>query len=786
MKLDNETQEYIKDLQNKFFDLQEFSKMSEKELVGIKVQIEQKFISQMNETNEKFKNLKLIKEILEIDLNYYNKQLKNIKTILKNDNFKVSINIINEKISRNEQLSTEEVQQITFYNKLVNQKIYIEKVILSDRKIFKSTQREMIKKELFNEMKNIEEQTKIFLKENEGIKFDYQKIMSSYNDYQLQKLLSSLNEMIFEDKNESLRYKIIENLHILTKKSYKEIHMILKDNKFKEKLFGNLKIETVNEKLNILSEKVNQYKEINHYLEEVKKITYVCHFCNYTNDLPINVILHTSLHKKYVEPVEFNLYHLHNQLYSTFSVSKIESISNHFYDMKMKLFNDKDIKNTILVEDINKSSFQDMKQPLFYLNRTVEKINNMKIIEDFKNSMTDKKSSYGKFFNMSKEIKEIINEQVEVMEKNKINIAKSSRIVNFKIFKMIFNKFITDDNDINNLYNTVIEYYDNTLKTEDSFDLLFKNIIHYNNKKPVETIYQMFKKLLKIIKGVKTQNYGGILYTNIKNKKLTDAFEYVDTKTLFLLTPILKSLDLLNNISENLESEDDIKVDDNFNPNTWTNSKNYNKLVNKVSNITKSKLVIQSSDKQTEEVMEQFTRLNEMFQNVDMKKLKKMEKQYDLIFESYLYMIKNNMFLHNISNIDSNKNVQDKYNEYINGTFLLITMNYMELLMNQNKNNLENTKETYNSFFKVLSLYLNEESNYLKSNKVVKRKVVRQQDNVFLDNRDELLNEYFESDDEDFNEEIGEEDEVKNNEELDVDVDLEEELFGYDDLQEEE
>lgn len=751
MELDTETKNYIKNLQDKFFILKDFEDMSEEELIQKKMQVTEKFTSQMDKNKENFKKLKSMKEILEIDLSYYYGKLKIIKNILKNDNFKVSINIINNKISSNQELNDTEKQQITFYSKLVNQKVYIEKVILSDRLIFKSSRKDLIKKELFIEMKNIKEHTKIYIQENKEEKFDYKKILDSYNDFELMRLLDQLDETIFEDKSESLRYKIIQNLKTLTNKSYKEIGLILKDNKYKQKLFGNLKIETINEKLNKLSNDINQYNTIKKYIDENKKITHVCPLCNFSNDMEINVILHLSLHKtnKYTKSINFVFYKLDGDLYSTFSSKKVTKLGDYKYDMKMKLLNDKEIKNEISYEEINNESFENMRTPLS-LNKIIHKVDNMKLINDFQKSMIDNKKDY-KIFNIN--VKKIIEEHIESMKNSNLkNMTKNTRIINFKIFKNIFDKFLNQD-DIVNLYNSIIEYYDRELKSESnsSFDLLFRNIIHYNNKKPIEEIYSLMKKLFKVIKGIQQQKYSELLYI-LGKKKLQDkeSYEYVDTKVLMMLIPLLKSNDLLSNMRDNLQNEE-FKIDG-FNLDSWTSSKNYNKLVSKISDFTRSDLIITQYKKQPVEITEEFKRLESMFKNI--KDIKKIEKQYDLIFKTFITMIKNNMFLHNISEIESKKNIQEKYNEYMNGTFLLITLNYMNIIKNQNKDNIENTKQAYDTFFRTLSLYLTEESKYLKKNNVVKKRVVRNQLPQNLGNKDDLLNEYFESDDEDFNEEI--------------------------------
>lgn len=790
MKLDKETEKYIEQINAKYQDFNEFSTMSTDELVKHKVDIETRFAEQMKEATDKFTKLTLIKEILEIDLNYYNKQLKNIKNIIKNDNFKISINIINDKIATNQDLTDIEKQQITFYTKLINQKIYIENVILSDKKIFKQSKKEEIKQQIFKEMKDIQNHTKIFIKENKDINVDYNVIQQTYNDYELQKLLSSLDQMIFEDTNKSVKYKMIDNLHKLTKKSYKEINMIVKDKKFKEKLFGNLKIETIQQKLVELSEKINDYKQIESYINQTKKIIYVCPVCNYNHDMPITVMLHMSLHKEFkgVTPISFSFFNNNGKKYSQYSVNPVEKMGDYLFEMKKNMNEgvDKNILvNSILTEYIDKDSFKQFQNPIS-LNKIIHQVDSKKVIEDFKNNTLNKFFFNNKkdftLFNKTKEINKIVDEEINKIKTNVLfgenkEFTKHIRIINFRVFKTIFASFLNED-DILNLYNSVIEYYDNNLKSENntSFDLLFKNMIHYNNRKPIEVTYQMFKKLFKIIKGIKEQKFAELLFILGTKKVDKEAYEYVDTSVLLLLIPLLQSLDLLNNVSDNLEGDDDIKVNEDFHPSSWTDSKNYQKLVNKISNITKDNLIINTNNqRQTAEIMEQFSRLSEMFQNIDMKKLKRMERQYDLIYESFNFMVKNNMFLHDINEIDSNKSVQEKYNEYMNGTFLIITLKYMMFIVKENTDNTENTKMLFDSFFKTVSLYLTEESKYLKKNTVVRRKVVRQVQNI-VDNRDDLLNEYFESDDEDFNEEVGDEEELV---EEDNEMNIEEELFGY-------
>ena len=68
VELDKETENYMKELENQFFNLKKFQKMSFNEINKVKDNISKEFKKQFEEKSTQFKNLKLIKEILEIDL----------------------------------------------------------------------------------------------------------------------------------------------------------------------------------------------------------------------------------------------------------------------------------------------------------------------------------------------------------------------------------------------------------------------------------------------------------------------------------------------------------------------------------------------------------------------------------------------------------------------------------------------------------------------------------------------------------------------------------------------
>lgn len=745
VELDKETENYMKELENQFFNLKKFQKMSFNEINKVKDNISKEFKKQFEEKSTQFKNLKLIKEILEIDLGYYNKELENIKKILKNNNFKNSIQIINGKILSNIDLNDEELQKVTFYNKLINQKNYIEKIILSNIPITKG-KKEIIKEEIFKNMKQIEKDTMIFMKEkNIETVMDLNEIVQSYHDIQLKEMINSIDKMIFDDKSEFLRYKIVENLKELTKKSYNDINIILKDNKYKQKLFGNLQISDIDNKMKILSEELKEYNKINNYLDDNNKYTYVCPLCNFSQDKFINVLLHMSLHNttKYSEPLRTIFYKYDGKKYSSFSINEINSENDFLYNIKRNIYKDDDIVNDNIEPFVNKGSFQDK----ISVDNIIKKVSYKDTIMNIKENARINMKDYGKVFNIEQMINELIENEIKLENSN---YSKSLRKINYKVFKNIMNKFFEED-DIINSYNTIINEYDDNLKSTDnmSFDLLFKNIIHYESKKPIYEIYNNTKLLLEIIKNIKNKSYSNIFHLkNIKtNKKpLKESTEYLNYNAIIMMIPILKNNLYSSSIIENIKLEENIE--EQFKPQTWVNKKDYKKLINMISNILPKDFIVGKNNILIDDINEDFTRLNEVFKNLDMNILNKIEKMLDLFFRMYATMIKNNMFLHDIQKISSNKNIQQKYTEYLNSSFLLINMKLLKLIVQNNSDNKDNTKQIIESFYNTLSIYLNEESKYLKSNKnvVVRTKIIKEQRE--LDNKDELLNDFFESDDE--------------------------------------
>ena len=768
--IDMETQKYMIDLENKYYGLKKIKEFPLEEINLKKSQIEDSFKNQMNKIMEQYKNLNLIKEILEIDFNYFYKELQNIKNILKNDNFRVSIEMINNKIVNNYKVSDEEIQKINLYNKLVNQKNYIEKIVLSKTIIKKSSEKEEIKKEIFSNMKQIEKETMIFIKEqNIKISSDYKKIIESYNDDRLQRMLNKVDKTFEKDETkEFLLYKTIENLRKLTNKSYKEINIIISDYKFKEKLFGNLQINTLNEKLQKLSIDINKYNQINNYLESTKKIIFNCPLCNYRNDRPINVILHLSIHNtKIMEPFVYYTYTHENKKYiSTTIEPKDNNIGNYIYNLKQKIFPNEKIYDTVFQENLTEKlpttleSSNDDKQ--------IQKIIYKKDNKEFAKTLKTTKMVYGKLFNMKNFVNDVIDKETKRMSKNK---NKTTKIVNFKIFKEIIKEYVHDD-DIQNFYNTIINLYDDNIKVETSntqFDILFKNIIHYDDNVPVTLIYKYMKTLFKIIKNIQKNNFGKIFFDNIK--KMTgrevdvELSQYFDYEALIMILPMMKNNTLSDKVIERLDfvNKDNL---DKFNPTSWVKKDEYTKIFKEISRFNPSDItIIKRLNPQSTDLTDDIIRLTEMFSNLDTKYLKNLEKKFDSIFNIYKNLMRNKMFLHDIQKITSNKDIEGKYIEYINSSFLLITLQFLNKIISKNTDNIDNTKKIVEYFFSFLSMKLTKESNYLKKNTVrmIKTKIIR--NNIQVDNKDDLLNDYFDSEEE--------EEDIEYNEEMN-------ELFGDD------
>ena len=664
---------------------------------------------------------------------------------------------------------------MTLYNKLLNHQTYIEKIVLSKTMIKKSSQKDEIKKEIFSNMKKIQEETMIFLKEQKiEVSIDYKKIIESYNDDRLQEMLNKVDKTFEQDSNnEFLLYKTIENLKKLTKKSYKEIGIIVKDHKFKEKLFGNLQINTVNEKLQKLSVEINRYKEMNSYLKSTKKLIFNCPLCNYTNDKPVNVILHLSLHniKNIIEPFTYYTYTYENTKYLSTTIKNQESIPTYIYNLKQKIFPDQKIYN-IIYED---KTSERLPTSLENSNGQMKKIIMKKDNKDFIDTLKNTKMIYGKLFNMKKFVNDVINEETKKMTDNR---NKTTKIINFRIFKNIISKYVHED-DIQNFYNTIINLYDDNIKVETSnnqFDLLFKNIIHYDNKLPVFELYKHMKTLLKIFKNLKKNTFGEILFHNIKkmNERQPDieASQYFDHEALIMLIPMMKNNTLSDAVIDNL-SKFEMNTTNKFNPTSWVSKDKYKDLIKLLSNIIYADLqVVKRTNPQIEDLNDDIIRLREMVQNLDMKYLKDFEKKYDSIFNIYKNLMRNKMFLHDIQNITSKKDIEGKYTEYMNSSFLLVTLHFLNDLISKNTNNVDNTKKVIEYMFNTISMKLTKESSYLKRNTVrmVKTRIVR---NITeqVDNKDDLLNDYFDSDEEDdedieyndnddLNELFGEEEEI--------------------------
>jgi len=756
--LDQQTKKFVKNIVKKY-DL-EYLKFNLKELKDIKNQVNNDFYKNFENIKEKMTKLKLIQKILNIDLNYYEKQIKNINQILKNENFKEDINNINEKILNNENITNDEMNKKNFYNQLVKQESYIKYVILSAENKLYSKNKTIIKNKIVEEMKTIENETKIYLKdENKDMKIDYNKVMKAWNENKLKKLFEKIDMEIQDDKNSmNLKYQLIESFKALTKKSYRDIKLIIKDNKFKEKIFGNISIEVINNKLNQLKKDIQQYQKIDKFLEETKTPIHVCPICHYESDKPIETLLHLSKHKNEdnLEMQRFYTYEDDNKkLRFKYSEKIIENRNKYFYEFKKKLLKSNTIENFTLVTlpiPINEINVQQIKY----------KIDEEQKLEEYKEHLFEKYKKYIKIFPT---VADIIEKRIDMNELFGDTFSYSNKIIHYDVSRFILNNYF-DDKDIYNLYDTNITYFDNNLKNNNPIDTLFKNIIHYNTFEPIENIKNIVNNFIKIIENI--NDLENMLFIDSSNKiykKIdkkgqlstqnivadVEVSEYLDYKTLILLIPILQNRNFTLTIQNLIRSEDfEINDDDNnlYYPWKWVEKEDYNKMISKFSNIKKQDINIKEIENDTND---DYKRLYQLFKNIKKSELRKIKKEFELITDIFNSFLRTNRVAHDINNIDNDKDINGKFKEYIIGSYLKSSLNILNKIMKNNTDNTVNTKKEINKMFNVLSIFLNKKSLYLQKNKINFQRRIPQvvnNNSEEKNNKDDILNDYFESDEE--------------------------------------
>jgi hypothetical protein len=825
--LDKKTKQYVNDVTEKY-NLEHFVNLDLSTLKTQKYQIVNDFQNKHKIINDKITKLKLIKNILKIDLDYYNNQVSDIKNILNNTDFKNDMVDINDKMSNNEDLNEDNFNKLLFHRELLKQQAYIKNIVLSSENIIITNRQDIIKNKIVEQMKLIEDETKIYLREsNLNSKINYNEVMDLWNEETLNKLMKKIKMTHSDESNNmNLKYQLIENLRKLTNKSHSEIQLVIKDKKFKEKIFGNINIKDITGKLKQLTEEIKQYNKIDHFLDEIQKDIHVCPFCNFQSNLPIDTLLHLSLHKnkENFQPIRLNTYNDSNKnLKSKHSEHIITSITDTFYSIKKQIFKSDEIVNYTL---------QSAKVPKFddvitgkYIKKELYVVDIKEKVLEFKNSlMIYYKTSFATYPQLKEDILKIIDTNIEKLlekvlfdelfeeEAERVKFAKVSKIINYHITRKILNQYFTDE-DVSNLYNSNIQFFDKKLKNNKAIDTLFKKIIHYNTYEPVEKMKQVIISFLKIINN--TNDLNSMLFADItsseykrinkdnktvvqKTVPLVEVTEYLDYNTLLLLIPILKNRNFTLQIRELISSEEfELNEDEDslFKPWEWVQSSEYNKMIRLLSNITKQDINLKLLENDEHDDLK---RIHQLFLNISIKDLKQINKEFDLVTDIFEGFLRKSRVVHDINTIDNNKDINGKFKEYVIGSYLRSILDLLNKIVELNIDNTTNTKSEIFNVFSTLSIYLNKESSYLVKNKNVFQKkrrdiVVNKNNKVEKNNKDEILNEYFESDgeeeyedlEENFDEEIDDDmisnDEIQYDDEEDLEGDLEREgnmMFG--------
>jgi len=797
--LDKQTKNFVKNIVKKY-NLEKFNKLNLEELKDIKYKTDSEFYKNHKNIQEKMLKLKLIQRILNIDLSYYEKQIENINKILKNQNFKEEIENINEKILSNIDINNDEMNKINFYHQLVKQESYIKYVILSAENKLYSKNKTVLKNKIVEEMKSIEDETKIYLKdEYKNEKIDYNKVMKTWNENKLKKLFEKVDMKVMENKKlMNLKYQLVENFKLLTNKSYHEIKLIISDHKFKEKIFENININVINNKLNELKEDIKQYEKINLYLEKIKKAIHVCPICHYKSDMPIETLLHLSKHKNEdkLEVQRFYTYKDDNQkLRSKFSEKSIGNINKHFYEMKKRILKSDTIEDFTLV-----TSVFPIKNEI-NIERIEYKIDKGDTLQEYKENLLLNYKNHIKVFPDGEKIIDIIesrvNREIERHYNNECfndeeeqeelkKYSHLNKIINYHISRLILSQYL-NDNDVSNLYNTNIEYFDNNLKNNNSIDILLKNIIHYNTFEPIDNIENIVHNFINIIEN--TRDLENMLFVDSSNKTYqrfdkqgqatrqtivaeVEVSEYLDYKTLMLLIPILRNRNFTLAIQNLIRSEDfEINDDEDnlFHPWKWVQKSDYNKMIGKISNIKRQDINVKEIEN---DESDDYKRLHQLFKNIEKTELKKIRKEFELITNIFKSLLRQNRVSHNINNIENDKDINGKYKEYIIGSYLKTALNILNKIVESNIDNTTNTKREIGQLFNILSIFLNKKSMYLQKDRSNYQRNVRvavQNNNTEeKNNKDDILNEYFESDEE-------YESDIEDNFEQDIEDDLGEE-----------
>jgi hypothetical protein len=788
--------------------------MEESQLMEYIQNIKTTFEKSQKELIQKYNKMTQVLTILSSDLDYYYDELLNIKRILRNKDFTTEINYIRKKMSSKISLTDEEKIKMSFFINLNSQKTFLEKFKIGNGSNYinlnaqEKDYKEIVRKISTDIESNLNINNTLTTKQT----MDLKNVMEIWTDANTKNILEELNNTYnknIQNNDLYLKSKLINSLMKFLNINRREAEILSKDKTFKKRLFKNVEQKTIREKISILKSELNEYKIIEDFFNTYTKKYTVCPHCSFKNNLILMTDFHIQdVHKKAdqknkVRPVEvfvplFN----GNGFTSIYNPKVYTNELEYIYDIKKNYLNvEVDFVKEIVEGKIDERIMGHLTNRDGSLKHTVVRnIQKTKQILDKTSLVKEMLINKVKYYKDMKvidndlfnKLKNIIEE--ELKNTNNLKVKDLTRLVKEKIFTTMLNEqkymIYNEKSPLTNVSLFLENIYDNQTRKVIKNEKLFNKVLSHNNTQELMIFLDKILKgtvsLMKVnelksdAKQIFVNSYKSTFNRiNVINKKGINKVKNIETTLEAGEVNFFKLFVLINYLSEEHELFEEIKeaiVKKFYKDGEKTEESSLIDLINNNNEIL---------DFVEEQLMsvESIEMINDMLYDED-------DEDYQLTEEIY-------EFLKIGSNIDSKI-----YNKYLSDYAILVKYvkenissgtktNYNALLLNiffnilqdiLDKSNVKRTKKFFENVIKSMEIVLNKDIELVEEKEQVKPKqqVVERQT---VSNKDDLLNDFMNNDEEEIVEEVIEqqiEEEIVEEDEEVIDYDDEEEMVEYD------
>ena len=771
-----ENKEIVVDSKLHTFNLDTFQNMTAKQIRSKIGSLKTLFQSRNSELESKAQKLKDLQIINDTELPHSESQLQKINKILSNQNFINNIKLIQNRMKSGNVSEADKIKY-SFYKELEQQSTYLKNFKIGSFK--KYSQHKSASERNGNETKKVmnglvrqmkkEINMNVSLTQNDNVELD--QVLAIWSEQETRRVIVELDREFTRDMNTSklnLKGKVAKSLANFLNITITQATVMMKDVNFRAKLFGNLNMEDVQNKLNIINNELNEHQIVKDLLrmEEAEKVKK-------------SILKFTSTSKV-------------GQRYPGFEAVLTEKIQD----------------NKVSAKGIKKLAKKE----------TVKRMMEKSLKSTYKNLLNDGIISSDEY----KVIVQIIDEELKRVQKLS-NLNEIKATIKVHIARMLINNHLIEANVYSPLktVSATLEkiFGDKNLGQIVNFENMFNNIINYESNKPFAILKDSMNNMINLLidlKGIEINNVvaktDDLLYKNLgtytsygdikKGKglnkvKMTNDTVYagLNIMNLILMTSYTEKnntftsslQEFVGQKVELLENKIDNKIW------TWASKEKSDKIISAIFNDEKfefKEIVNEMMDSsESIELSNAMIELKALTKNLKESELKLMKKQFNGLYNIFFNMYKLDIVPHNLNKMKSTKSFDDLSREYFLGLQTGLYMKFIEKLMNKSS-----TKRMKNYIIKNLSIvgmYLNEESKYLKITEERQSLTVEEETES---NKDELLNNFMNEDINDFEFAVEDDEEIivdveqaDNIEDFDFDVEDEEiqsedeDLFGSDD-----